>query len=82
MTTASAATATAETSVASTIRPIAPCPISAAPLGVSTKANGTRNAGSVYFQVASIVLNASPPVMAAEATAASAVGGLTSASTE
>ena len=67
--------------MASTIRPIEPCPISASPFGVSTKANGTRNAGSVYFQVAIMVLNASPPVIAAEATAASAVGGLTSAST-
>ena len=48
---------------------------------MSTNANGTRNAGSVYFQVAIMVLIALPPVIAAAATAASAVGGLTSDST-
>ena len=41
-------------------------------------ANGTRNAGSVYFHVSIIVRNGLPPVIAAAANGASAVGGLTS----
>ena len=60
---------------------IGPWSSSPSPFGLSTKANGTRNAGSVYFQVSIMVLNALPPVMAAAATADSAVGGLTSEST-
>ena len=44
-------------------------------------ANGTRKAGSVYFQVSIIVLNGLPPVIAAAANGDSAVGGLTSEST-
>src|ERR671930_1491150 len=47
----------------------------------STKANGTRKAGNVYFQDCSVVLYGSPPVMAAAANGDSAVGGDTSEST-
>ena len=50
-------------------------------MGESTKAKGTRNAGSEYFQVCIIVRNGLPPVMAAAAKGDSAVGGLTSEST-
>ena len=49
--------------------------------GVSVNTNGTRNAGSVYFQVSIIVRNGLPPVSAAAANGDSAVGGLTSEST-
>ena len=48
------------------------------PCGSSVNANGTRNAGSAYFHVSIIVLNGRPPVSAAAAKGASAVGGLTS----
>src|SRR5438045_4978671 len=48
------------------------------PLGSSTNMNGTRNAGTVYFQHCSVVLYGSPPVMAAAANGDSAVGGETS----
>src|SRR5690606_29504210 len=48
------------------------------PDGLSVKTNGTRNAGSVYFQVSIIVRNGFAPVIAAAAKADSAVGGLTS----
>src|SRR3954469_21381735 len=48
------------------------------PLGSSTNMNGTRNAGTVYFQHCSVVLYGSPPVMAAAAKGESAVGGDTS----
>jgi hypothetical protein len=43
-----------------------------------TNASGARNAGNVYFAACHIVRIVSPPVIAAEATAASAVGGETS----
>ena len=43
--------------------------------------NGTRNAGTVYFQHCSVVLYGSPPVIAAAANGDSAVGGDTSDST-
>ncbi len=43
--------------------------------------NGTRNAGTVYFQHCKVVLYGSPPVMAAAANGDSAVGGETSLST-
>lgn len=81
MATASAATASAETAVVhrTPVRP--PVPRSREPLSVRTNANGTRNAGSEYFQVATMVRIGLPPVMAAAAAAASAVGGLTSDST-
>ena len=48
------------------------------PRGSSVNANGTRNAGSEYFHVSIIVWNGRPPVSAAAANGASAVGGLTS----
>ena len=51
------------------------------PLGSSTNMNGTRNAGSVYFQHCIVVLYGSPPVIAAAAKGDSAVGGETSEST-
>ena len=51
------------------------------PFSVMTKAIGARNAGSVYFQACHIVAIVLPPVIAAAATAASAVGGVTSDST-
>src|SRR5215471_8925754 len=51
------------------------------PCGSSTNTNGTRKAGSVYFQACSVVLYGSPPVMAAAANGDSAVGGDTSDST-
>ena len=46
-----------------------------------TNASGARNAGRVYLQACHIVGITLPPVIAAEATAASAVGGDTSEST-
>ena len=46
-----------------------------------TNASGARNAGSVYLHACHIVVITLPPVIAAEATAASAVGGDTSDST-
>ena len=51
------------------------------PLESSTNMNGTRNAGTVYFQHCSVVLYGSPPVIAAAANGDSAVGGDTSDST-
>ena len=51
------------------------------PFSVITNAIGARNAGSVYFQACHMVAIVSPPVIAAAATAASAVGGDTSDST-
>jgi hypothetical protein len=56
-------------------------PSSPSPLSVKTNANGTRNAGSVYFHVCHMVAITRPPVIADAATAASAVGGVTSEST-
>src|SRR5687767_6644689 len=55
-------------------------PVSRRPLpcGSSTKMNGTRNAGVVYFQHWRVVLYGSPPVIAAAANGDSAVGGETS----
>ncbi len=78
MATARAPTARAETSTVSPICNGEPCKSSPSPFGERTKANGTRKAGRVYFQVSIIVLKAFPPVTAAAATAARAVGGLTS----
>src|SRR5450759_2122074 len=51
------------------------------PAGSSTNMNGTRNAGTVYFQHCMVVLYGSPPVIAAAANGDSAVGGETSEST-
>ena len=51
------------------------------PAGSSTNMNGTRNAGTVYFQHCIVVLYGSPPVIAAAANGDSAVGGETSDST-
>src|SRR3954468_12563947 len=51
------------------------------PAGSSTNMNGTRNAGTVYFQLCKVVLYGSPPVIAAAANGESAVGGETSDST-
>jgi hypothetical protein len=81
VTTASAATASAPTAPVHTMsrkdrNPSRPCPFS-----VSTNANGTRNAGRVYFHVCIIVGITRPPVIAEAATDASAVGGVTSEST-
>jgi hypothetical protein len=53
----------------------------ASPSGVTVNANGTTNAGRVYFQVSSVVRIGLPPVIAAAAKGDSAVGGLTSEST-
>ena len=61
--------------------PSGACSRTPAPSGLRVKANGTRNAGRVYFQVSIIVRNGLPPVMAAAANGESAVGGLTSDST-
>src|SRR5687768_8284996 len=58
-----------------------PMSSSARPSGSSTNMNGSRNAGSVYFQQCSVVLYGSPPVIAAAANGDSAVGGDTSDST-
>ncbi len=52
-----------------------------APAGSSTNANGSRNAGSVYFHDCSVVRYGSPSVIAAAANGDSAVGGDTSEST-
>ena len=49
---------------------------------VSTNESGTRNAGSAYFSACHMVGIAAPPVTALAPTAASAVGGVTSDSTE
>ena len=46
-----------------------------------TKASGMRYAGSAYRRVCHMVGTSRPPVIAAAATAASAVGGDTSDST-
>ena len=51
------------------------------PLGSRTNMNGSRNAGTVYFQHCRVVLYGSPPVIAAAANGDSAVGGDTSDST-
>src|SRR3546814_16639716 len=48
------------------------------PVGSSTKMNGTRNAGIVYFQHCMVVLYGSPPVIADAANGDKAVGGDTS----
>ena len=48
------------------------------PAGSSTNMNGSRNAGTVYFQHCIVVLYGSPPVIAAAANGDSAVGGETS----
>src|SRR5215217_613572 len=86
---ASAAMPTAAVSATSAIEnPLAAAsafvePISSrpCPLGSSTNMNGTRNAGTVYFQHCNVVLYGSPPVIAAAANGESAVGGETSDST-
>jgi len=51
------------------------------PSGARVNANGTTNAGIVYFQVIIIVRNGFAPVIAAAAKGESAVGGLTSDNT-
>ena len=58
-----------------------PCMSRCDPLSVMTNAIGARNAGSVYFQVCHMVPIVLPPVIAAAATAARAVGGVTSDNT-
>src|SRR5512140_3231388 len=58
-------------------------PVSSSPWpeGSRTNMNGTRKAGTVYFQHCRVVLYGSPPVIAAAANGESAVGGETSEST-
>src|SRR5262245_62831019 len=51
------------------------------PRGSMVNANGTTNAGAVYFHDNIVVRNGLPPVIAAAANGDSAVGGLTSDST-
>src|SRR5690606_27359972 len=82
VTTASAATAAADASAATRTVPNPPSSSSPTPCGESTATNGTRNAGSVYFQVSHIVRTGRPPVIADAANGESAVGGDTSDSTE
>ena len=81
VTAARAATATSDTAVVQTIDQASPCMSRCDPFSVMTKAIGARNAGSVYFHACHIVAIVLPPVIAAAATAASAVGGVTSDST-
>lgn len=63
------------------MRPGPPVPSSPSPFGVTTNAIGARYAGSAYRRVCHMVGTSRPPVTAAAATAASAVGGDTSDST-
>src|SRR5688572_10929557 len=51
------------------------------PRGSIVNANGTMNAGAVYFHDSIVVRSGLPPVTAAAANGESAVGGLTSEST-
>ena len=51
------------------------------PAGCNVKTKGTRNAGNVYFQAIIVVRYGFPPVIAAAANGARAVGGETSEST-
>ena len=81
VTAASAATATIDTAVVQTTAQTPPCISRCDPLSVMTNAIGARNAGSVYFQACHMVPIVLPPVIAAAATAARAVGGVTSDST-
>ena len=81
LTTASAATAAPQTAVAHTMSSKSPRESSRLPLSETMKAIGARKAGRVYLQACIIVGITLPPVIAAEATAASAVGGDTSDST-
>ena len=81
VTAASAPTATIDTAVVHTIDQTSPCMSRCDPLSVMTNAIGARNAGSVYFQVCHMVPIVLPPVIAAAATAARAVGGVTSDNT-
>src|SRR6476469_1174903 len=78
VTTARAATPSADTTTTHSTVTASCWSSNAEPLSVNTNANGTRNAGSVYFHVCHIVLITEPPVIAAAATAARAVGGVTS----
>jgi hypothetical protein len=75
-------TAKAATTVAQTMPVTGPRASRYSPGSVSTKAIGARNAGSAYFRACHIVGTVRPPVMALAPTAASAVGGVTSESTE
>ena len=59
-----------------------PRPSRYSPGPVTTNAMGTRNAGNPYRRVCHIVGIARPPVTADAPTAASAVGGVISDSTE
>ena len=52
-----------------------------APSGVTAKKNGTRNAGSEYFQACIIDPKGLPPVIAAAAEGERPTGGETSEST-
>jgi hypothetical protein len=81
VTTASDATAKTEVTKAIATVSAPPSKSSPTPRGESTKMNGTRNAGSVYFHVSHIVFTGLPPVIAAAANGESAVGGETSLST-
>ena len=57
------------------------CSRSPSPRGSIVNANGTTNAGAVYFHDSIVVRSGLPPVTAAAANGDSAVGGLTSEST-
>src|ERR687892_463797 len=76
--TANAATAAAAEAVATRMVTGPPSISSPLPCGASTKTNGTRKAGRLYFQVSHIVLTGLPPVIAEAANGESAVGGDTS----
>ncbi len=75
---ASAATAHADTAPVHRAPRNPPCATREAPSGVKVKASGTRKAGIAYLHACHIVAMTRPPVIAEEATAASAVGGDTS----
>jgi len=70
------------TAVAHSTSSAGPRPSRYSPASVTTNAIGTRNAGNAYFRVCHIVGITRPPVIADAPTAASAVGGVTSDSTE
>src|SRR5690348_1524321 len=78
---ARAATPTAAVSDVKRIADQAPRSNTPSPSWLNVNTNGTRKAGSVYFQVSIIVSNGLAPVSAAAANGDSAVGGLTSDST-
>src|SRR4029453_12464636 len=61
--------------------PAGACSSSPRPRGSIVNANGTMNAGAVYFHDSIVVRSGLPPVSAAAANGESAVGGLTSDNT-